>query len=189
MVAVLVASVAAGRYISYSGSYNPIMIPASLFVVAGIAITTVLRPQSSKALWIPSLVLLGIGSGSGVSAPFIAAQTVLDITDISIGMAIMTFSQDFGEAVFITVAQTIFLGRLENRLRQTVPNIDPESIIQLGATNITANVPPQSLPAVILAYNTAITSTFYLAVALAGTVVVAALIMQSNTYKGRGRAK
>lgn len=178
----------AGRYISYSGSYTPIMIPSSLLVVSGIAIITVLNPQSSRSLWIPSLVLLGIGSGSGISSPFLAAQTVLDMNDVSIGLAIMTFSQDFGEAVFISIAQSIFLYRLEDKLGQTVPNLDAESIIQLGATNVTANVPEDSVPGVILAYNAAITSTFYLAVALAGMVVVAALIMQRSTAKCRDGA-
>lgn len=159
------------------------MIPSSLCVVAGIAIMTTFTPTSPKGLWVPSLVLLGIGSGSGISTPFIAAQSVLDAGDISVGMAFMTFSQDIGEAVFISVAQAVFLNRLTASLRETVPLLDPAAVVHLGATSLEGKLPSNDIPGVMLSYNSAVTSAFYLAVALAGLMVVAAILIKKNPFK------
>lgn len=185
MVAILVSAILAGWLISLLGSYTSIMIPAGLCIVAGVAVMTAFTPTSPESLWIPSLILLGIGSGSGVSTPFIAAQTILDMNDISVGMAFMTFSQDMGEAVFISIAQAIFLNRLTSSLQKTVPLLDPATVINLGATSLQGRIPAQELPGVILSYNTAVRSTFYLAVALAGSMVIAALLIKRNPIKMR----
>lgn len=184
VVSILVCAVLAGHIITLLGSYTPIMIPAALCVLAGISITTQFTTTSPAHLWIPALVLLGIGSGSGVSTPFIAAQTVLqDTSDVSVGLAFMTFSQDIGEAVFISIAQAIFLNRLTGNLKLTVPGLDPETIIQLGATSLERKIPAEDLSAVKESYNVAVKGTFYLAVALAGSMVVAGILISRSTLK------
>ncbi|KAB8231257.1 uncharacterized protein BDW43DRAFT_313332 [Aspergillus alliaceus] len=96
VIAILIFSALTGRFISWWGPYTP---------------------EGPRTLWIPSLVLLGIGSGSGVPTPFIAPQTVLDVHDLYAGMALMTFSQDLGGAIFISIAQAIFLNRLTTHLQ------------------------------------------------------------------------
>lgn len=189
VISILVSAVVAGRFISMTGSYTLIMIPAGLLIVAGISIMTTFTQTASKRLWITSLVLLGIGSGSSVATPFIAAQTVLDINDISAGMALMTLSQDLGEAVFISVAQAIFLNRLASTLRTTAPGLNPQEVLHLGATNLKGKVPSQDVEGVALSYNVGVRSTFYLAVALAATIVVAALPLQNISFKGKKRQK
>jgi hypothetical protein len=183
VIAILVSAVVAGRFISMTGSYTPIMIPAAILTVAGIAMMATFTQTTPERVWIPSLVLLGIGSGSGVATPFIAAQTVLDIKDISAGMALMTLSQDLGEAVFISVAQAIFLNRLASTLRTTVPALNPQDVLHLGATDLSGKVPSQDVEGVALAYNVGVRSTFYLAVALAATMVGAALPLQKSLMK------
>ena len=182
MIAVLVAAVVSGKAISVSGAYTPIMVPAGLFVVAGVAIMTTFTETSPSTLWIPSLVLLGIGSGSAVSAPFIAAQSTLAASDLSVGMAFMTFSQDIGEALFISIAQTIFLNQLTRIIEENTPTVNPATAINAGATYVRQLVPADELPAVLLSYNTAVKSTFYLAVSLAGSVVVASLMIKKNPF-------
>lgn len=139
--------------------------------------------NTPKSLWIPSLVLLGIGSGSSVSIPFIAAQTVLSVGDLSAGMALMTFSQDLGEAVFISIAQAIFLNRLTSSIQVTVPDLDPASVIHLGATNLKGKIPAHDVAAVALSYDLAIRATFYLAVSLAGVLLISALLVQKTRLK------
>ncbi|KAJ5133782.1 MFS toxin efflux pump, partial [Penicillium atrosanguineum] len=189
VVAILVSAVVAGRFISITGSYTPIMIPAGFLIVTGISIMTTFTHTTPKRLWVTSLVLLGIGSGSSVASPFIAAQTVLNINDISAGMALMTLSQDLGEAVFISVAQAIFLNRLASALRTTVPGLSPQEVLHLGATNLKDKIPSQDVEGVALSYNVGVRSTFYLAVALAATIVVAALPLQNISFKDKKRQK
>ncbi|KAE8393830.1 hypothetical protein BDV23DRAFT_169982 [Aspergillus alliaceus] len=147
VIAILIFSALTGRFISWWGPYTPVMIPSSLFVVGG----------GPRTLWIPSLVLLGIGSGSGVPTPFIAPQTVLDMHDLYAGMALMAFSQDL------------------------------ETVIHLGATRSEGNVPAQDLPGVTLSYNAALQYTFYLAVALAGSMMFTAVLVERNPVKSNSR--
>ncbi|RAH50352.1 MDR family MFS transporter [Aspergillus brunneoviolaceus CBS 621.78] len=188
VIAILVSAMVAGRFMSATGIYTPIMIPAGLLVVAGIAMMTRFSTTTPKGLWIPSLILLGIGSGSSVSIPFIAAQAVLSLGDLSAGMALMTFSQDLGEAVFISIAQAVFLNRLSSSLQVTAPDLDPESVIHLGATNLQGKIPSQDVAAVAFSYNLAVRSTFYLAVALAGLLVITAIPLQKTTLMGGRRS-
>ncbi|KAJ5191905.1 MFS toxin efflux pump [Penicillium cinerascens] len=183
VIAILVSAIGTGPLMSKTGIYTPIMIPAGFLVVAGMGIMTSFSSETPKRLWIPSLILLGIGSGSSVSIPFIAAQAVLGLGDLSAGMALMTFSQDLGEAVFISIAQAIFLNRLSSALQITAPELDPESVIHLGATNLAGKIPSQDVAAVAFSYNLAVRSTFYLAVALAGVLILAALPLQKSPLK------
>ena len=177
MVAVLTSAILAGWIISYSGSYALVMVPASFCVVIGVALMTTFTTASPKGLWIPSLILLGIGTGSGISSPSIAAQTVLNVNDTSIGMAIITFSEDIGEAVFISIAQSIFLNRLLSSLGTNVPRLDPSSIVKLGATNLHGMIPSQDWLGVEESYNQAVKSAFNLAVSLAACMVTAGSVM------------
>ncbi|PYI03747.1 MFS general substrate transporter [Aspergillus sclerotiicarbonarius CBS 121057] len=185
VISVLLSAITGGWFISHTRTYTPILLPASLLVIAGIALMTTFTPTTPAKLWIPSLVLLGLGSGSAVGVPFIAVQAILPIKDISVGMALMTFSQDIGEAVFISVAQAIFLNRLTGSLAETVPGLDPEMVTRLGATSLEGKLPGKYLEAVIGAYNVAVQGTFYLAVALAGSVFVAAVLAKRNPLKVR----
>lgn len=183
VIAVLVFAILAGWIISYTGSYKSIMVPASLCVVTGVALMTTSKVSSPSTIWIPSLILLGIGAGTGISTPFIAAQTVLNSNDMSIGMAIMTFSQDIGEAIFISIGQSIFLNQLVRSLVENVPLLNPQSIIQLGATNLYGNIPSQDLEDVQESYNQAVKSTLYLSVSLASCMVVAGCMMQRQSSR------
>lgn len=181
--AILISAIGTGRIMSMTGIYTPIMIPAGFLVVAGVGIMTSFSSESPKRLWIPSLILLGIGSGSSVSIPFIAAQAVLAVKDLSAGMALMTFSQDFGEAVFISIGQAIFLNRLTSTLKITAPELAYGSVIHVGATNLAGKVSSQDVAAVTFSYNLAVRSTFYLAAALAGVLVIAAIPLQKSSLK------
>ncbi|KAF7895151.1 hypothetical protein EAF00_006965 [Botryotinia globosa] len=87
-----------------------------------------------------------------------ATQTILDPSDMTIGMAIKSFSQDTGAALFISIAQAIFLNRLVSNLRERVPLLNPSDIVQLGATNIYGAIPPQDLTGVKISYNQAVKS-------------------------------
>ncbi|PYH92892.1 MFS general substrate transporter [Aspergillus ellipticus CBS 707.79] len=179
---VLVSAILSGWFISHTRTYTPIMIPAGLCVVSGIAIMTTFTTTTPSSIWIPALILLGIGSGSAVGVPFIAAQAILSLKDISVGIALMTFSQDIGEAVFISVAQALFLNRLTDTLLVTAPGLNPAGVTSLGATSLEDKIPAKFLEGVVEAYNVAVKSTFFLAVALAASVVVAAGLIKRNPF-------
>ena len=164
----------------------PVMTASSLCVVAGVALMATFRTTTPASIWIPSLALVGMGVGGGIACPFIAAQAVLNPEDISIGMAIMTFSQDFGESVFISVAQSIFLNKLKRALISSAPALKWSVIIQLGATNLAGKIPSQDVAGVRQAYDQSIKEAFYLALSLAAILTISGFFMKNRSIKPRG---
>ncbi len=73
------------------------------------------------------------------------------------------------------MGQTAFANLLRRSLTQYAPEVDQEIVVEAGATNYAANVPASQLGDVLLAYNKAITMTYYLAVASAAAAVVTAM--------------
>lgn len=97
----------------------------------------------------------------------ITVQTVLPLRDIPTGTALVMFSQTFGGALFVSVAQNVFNNRLIKEIVLEAKGLDPNLILHVGATSLKDAVPQDQLSGVQIAYNTALTETWYAAVALA----------------------
>ena len=94
--------------------------------------------------------------------PIIAIQNALPPTQVSVGMSTLVFSQTFGGALFLAVADTDFTSSLYKQLSSISPPVNTEAIIVAGATGFRHVVSDDELPAVILAFNQAVRNTFYL---------------------------
>jgi hypothetical protein len=89
---------------------------------------------------------------------------VLPAEQLAVGIASAVFAQVFGGALFLAFAETAFSNSLIEALRKYAPTVDPTTVIQAGASNISHVIPPAQLTGVIKAYSIAISHTFYLAV-------------------------
>ena len=114
-----------------------------------------------------------------------AAQTVLHLDDVPIGTTIIIFMQTLGGALFISVGQNIFTNRLMKNLVANVPSLDPELVLHIGATNLRKNVDPAQLAGVLRAYNSAITQTFYVSLAMAAFSIVGSCLIEWKSVKGK----
>jgi hypothetical protein len=63
--------------------------------------------------------------------------------------------------------------------------VDPTALIQQGTAAVRTFVTPEQLPGVLEAYNTAITSTFYVAASTAACGFVAGSFIQWNSVKAK----
>ncbi|MCJ1377221.1 hypothetical protein MMC17_000313 [Xylographa soralifera] len=175
----------AGALITLLGYYTPFMLLSSVLMSSGAGLLTTWTPSTPSARWIGYQALFGLGSGLGMNQPLIAAQTVLALADVPIGTASVIFAQTFGGTIFITAAQNIFTNRLLASLQSAVPGLDPAVVLGTGATNLRNVVDPSFLPAVVLAYNGALTRTFYVALAVACLSIVGALGMEWKSVRGK----
>jgi hypothetical protein len=73
------------------------------------------------------------------------------------------FCQNFGAALFLSFAQTIFTTTLVHELPIFAPGVDAQSVINAGASSFRTVVPQALLPGVIHAYDRATSHVFYLA--------------------------
>ena len=135
------------------------IIGGALAAVAG-GLLTILTPSSANAAWIGYQLLNGIARGMMSQQPVTAVQVNVPKNQLSIAMALVVFSQNFGAAVFISLGQTTFENSLLPALADLVPEVDAKEIARVGATSFRSLVPQPSLPGVILAYNKAVVTTF-----------------------------
>ena len=117
------------------------------------------------------------------SQPIVAIQNVLPANMISIGMALLVFSQTFGGALFLALGETDFTSSLVKALKQYAPEVSAEEVILAGATAVRDVVPKDQLPGVLLAYNNGTTHAFYLTAAASACVFVFAWGMGWKSVK------
>lgn len=168
----LAFSIIAGWIVSWLRRYKELQVASAVLCGLGAALLSLL--VTGRETWIPGLLLVGVGVGSSIACPFIAAGAVLQASDISVGMALLTFAQDLGESVMIGGAQSLFLDELSTQLDRL--GLDAEAIIKLGATTFRENVPSSQVNGIAASYNQALGATLYLATAAAACTIICALL-------------
>jgi hypothetical protein len=134
-------------------------------------------PYASTATWAGYQILIGLGRGLGLQMPIIAIQanTSPDVTPIA--MAILTFSQTFGSAIFITAANVIFTHELRKELVARLPDVNADIIIDAGAGAVSEVVSGADLPQVLWSYSRGVRATFLLAVGTSCAMVLSSFGM------------
>lgn len=83
-------------------------------------------------------------------------------------MGIVIFTQNFGGAIWVAVAQAIFDNSLYKAIGTYAPGVDPNTLLEAGVRSIRSLVSKADLPGVLLAYAQSVNHVFYLGTALAG---------------------
>lgn len=98
--------------------------------------------------------------------------------------SVVMLCQLMGGAIFIAVAQNIFSNELVRNLG-SVANIDASTVIHAGATELKSVVGDQDLAGVLVAYNDALISTFYVSVAMGALSIVGSAMIRWKSVKGQ----
>ncbi|GLA37477.1 hypothetical protein AnigIFM63309_004416 [Aspergillus niger] len=183
VISILLASVISGYAITYIGYYVIFMVPAGLITLAGAIMTTYFEKDTPATFWIPALALLGFGIGLGISGPFLAVQAILPEKDTSVGLAIMSFSQEFGIALSLGIAQCLFLNKLKESIEAITPYLDPESVINAGATSLVGTGLEEYASLIAEEYSKGLRVTFVFGAGMAGVVFVMACCMEVRSVK------
>ena len=167
LLAQTICVVLGGVIVSITGYYVPLMWASVVLTSIGAGLLTTLTGDSSSGKWIGYQIIYGIGGGLGYQQGISAAQTVLSETDITIGTALMVFVQNFGGTIFVSASNNIFDTKIVQDLAGTVPNLDPQVILDAGATGFRQVVSEAEYPLVLVAYNRAVIKTFQVGLILA----------------------
>ncbi|KAL8703943.1 MAG: hypothetical protein Q9201_002893 [Fulgogasparrea decipioides] len=185
ILSLVLVSIVSGGAVTTLGYYTPFMILSSILMAIGVGLMSTWETDTNHSMWIGYQAIYGLGIGCGMQQPLIAAQTVLPLDDVPVGTTIIIFLQTLGGALFISVAQNIFNNRLISNLLTDVPSINPGFILKIGATNLKNAVDPAQLGGVLRAYNSAITQTFYVSVAMAALSIFGAALIEWKSVKGK----
>lgn len=186
IVSLVVASFVAGGMVSKVGYYTPFLIICSILMTVGAGLMITFRIDTPQPIWIGYQVIFGFGIGLGQQQAGLAAQTVLPSKDVPVGVSFKFFGQQLGGAVFVSVAQNIFNNKLLSGISSLgIENVDPDMIVNLGATELKTYVGSEHLQDVLITYNDAIDHVFILASILAGLSLFGALLTEWKSVKGQ----
>ncbi|KAM3527517.1 hypothetical protein NHJ13051_002931 [Beauveria bassiana] len=117
------------------------MIAATVLTSIGGGLSTLLDPSVSSAVLIGFQALVDFGIGVGWQQPIVAVQAAVDMKDVPITTAIISFAQTTGGSLFVIVAQTAFSNKLVQNIHATLPDMDPATIMANGAAGLASHVP------------------------------------------------
>ena len=164
------------------GYYVPAMLISPVFAAIASGLLSTLTPHSGASKWIGYQVFYGIGLGMGAQTANLASQTVLPRKDVSLGTAMMLFTQQLGGAIFLAVGQNLFSRQLVQQL-SGIAGLDTQAIIDTGATELRKIVPASEIDNVISAYSYSLTRVFIIAAALSACMIFGAVCQEWRSIK------
>lgn len=182
-VSFAVAVLLAGPATTLVGYYNPAMIFGSFLMVAGVASITTFTPDTSTGKWIGYQILYGTGCGLAFQQPYTAAQIVLSESQIPTALVSLSFTQEIGGIVALSVSQNVLVNRLVHNVAKKVPGLDIKKLLTKGILGVVDAAPAELRPAVIEGYNAALVDVFYIALGLVCMTLILSLLCEWKSVK------
>ncbi|KAF2678010.1 hypothetical protein K458DRAFT_261753, partial [Lentithecium fluviatile CBS 122367] len=165
-----------GTIITITGIFNPFLIAGPAIAAIGGGLLAALDRTSTSGQWIGYQILIGVGVGACLTIPLMVTGVVVKPKDVSTSTAIIIFSQSIGGALMLAAAQGIFQNELLRLLRREVPELDPVSVLSLGAeAEAVWEISVELMERVVEAFVEALQHTFVLTVPVAGVAFLVAL--------------
>ncbi|KAF9874881.1 major facilitator superfamily transporter [Colletotrichum karsti] len=187
VLSMMVFSVITGGIITRVGYYTPVMLLGTALMCVGAGLLTTLKVDSGAPQWAGYQVLYGVGMGLSFQAPNVAAQTVLEMRDISVGISIMMFMQTIGGAISNSVGQSILSNELVDRLK-SIPGLAGVDLRGDGATTL-VDLPEDVRGPALEAYNDSLRTVFVAGLSICCAVVIGAAGMEWKSVKKEQIAK
>jgi EmrB/QacA subfamily drug resistance transporter len=185
VLSVVLASMISGIGTTAIGYNAPFYYLGTVLMSVGAGLLTTFQVDTGKAEWIGFQVIYGLGVGFGIQQAVITVQIVLPLKEVPVGTALTMFMQTFGGAMFISVGQNVFNNMLLKGIRTDAPKVNPDIILHIGATDLREAFPAALIHGIQVAYNKALTRTWDIAVAMACLTVVATLLVEWRSVKGK----
>ncbi|KAL3430055.1 major facilitator superfamily domain-containing protein [Aspergillus tetrazonus] len=160
------------------GHYVPFMIIATTLLSVGMGLLSTLEYNSPIRHVLGFQVPAGVGLGCALQQTLVAAQTILPMNDIPIGVSLIVLAQTLGGTIALSAADTIYTGTLSSSISSRFPQIDRETVLTTGNREIRNLVPAESLSVIMDLCNKAIVKTWYLSIGLAAASIIGVLGME-----------
>lgn len=176
--AAVVFTTLAGILTPVVGYYVPFMIIATTFLSICMGLLSTLDAETPIRYVLGYQVLGGIGLGCALQQTLVAAQTILPMKDIPIGVSLIVLAQTLGGTIALSAADAIYAGSLASSISNRFPEIDSSTVLNAGQGEIRHLVPAQDLSTVIDFTNDSIRKTWYLSAGLAAASIIGVLGME-----------
>jgi MFS family permease len=169
-----------GGLMSKLGYTMPWFLGGGLLVVAGSALMYTIDLGTATSRVYGFTILMGVGVGMFLQAPFSVAQAVVDLENIAPAISFITLAQSVGITLALAIANAILLNQSQTKLEHILTDVPPGDIQAaiLGArSDIVKNLSPELKTRVLSAIVDAISKTYSLTIAGGALVVVLSVFM------------
>jgi EmrB/QacA subfamily drug resistance transporter len=128
LAALIFSAIASGQIVARTGRYKVLMFGSMLLLAAGLFMLTNLRADTPRPLLWLWMVVAGLGIGPSFAVFTLIVQNAVDAGCVGVATASLTFFQQIGGTVGLTLAGTAFASRL---------------VTEVPAQLAAAGVPPQ----------------------------------------------
>ncbi|MGI8534678.1 MAG: MFS transporter, partial [Candidatus Limnocylindrales bacterium] len=205
LAGLIFSAIASGQIVARVGRYKLLLLGSLVLLGVGLFLFTDLRADTSRPILWLWMVLVGLGIGPSFAVFTLIVQNAVSPDRIGVATSSLTFFQQIGGTVGLTIAGTIFADRLTDEIpTQLMAAGLPQPMVDgfaaggggggaldltgtgdLGA-RILASVPeafrstvepliPNIVAGIYQAFSIALASTFYLGVA--GALIAAAFVL------------
>lgn len=178
-----VSILVAGPATTIIGYYSPLMVLGSVMMIVATGLLTQLSPSTPAASWIAYQIVYGFGCGLAFQQPYTAVQTVLPEARVPTALVTLSFTQEIGGIVALSVSQNVFINRLVKGLTKVVPGLNPKDLLDSGALDIIRSVPEDLRDRVLGVYNDALVDVFYIALGLTCLSLIAGMVIEWKSVK------
>lgn len=182
VLSLVLASFISGFATQKIGYYVPVMYLCPCILSVGLGLMSTFNINTGPSHWIGYQIIAGFGQGLGMQTSALVVQKVIPHADVPIGIALMFFLQQLGGAIFSTVGQAILNNILVSRL-SGISGLDPNEIVQQGATDLGSVVPTEDIVLVQQAYNFACTRIFLVAMGVTFIALLSSLGVEWKSIK------
>ena len=211
IIAVTICTLASGYFISKTGWAAPVMIGSCIVATIGAGLLYALDIGSSVGEWIGYQIVAGIGWGLSLQVFLVVAQGYSSAADIPAITGVTSckwiFSphhrtlseykwlltvtryhsiafQTIGGAFLLAAAQCAFVNVLSSSIATNAPHLDPDIVVNTGATQLRATFSESDMPAVLSAYMSGLKAAHAVAIAGAGLGVFISLFCPLERLHG-----
>ncbi|WP_284749686.1 MDR family MFS transporter [Amycolatopsis sp. RTGN1] len=191
VLALLVASIAAGNAVSKTGRYKIFPLVGAAGMTIGLYLLS--RLDSDTGFWEASayMAVLGLGIGLGMQVLTIAVQNTVDYADLGVATSGVTFLRSIGSSFGAAIFGTVYANQLTPNLAAAVaahplpPGVDPR-VIQVPSA---LHALPDSVSApVIQAYSDSLHVVFLAAAPVGLVAFVLAFFLKEVPLRDTARA-
>jgi len=196
------SAIASGQIVARIGRYKFLMAGSLVLLAAALFLFTNLRADTDRPILWLWMALAGLGIGPSFAVFTLIVQNAVSPDRIGVATGSLTFFQQIGGTVGLTLASTILADRLATELPAQLikAGVPPQALVGLStasqadvakldlfgtgdlAGRLAAVVPPEAqalIPAIVKgvheAFSIAIASTFW--IGIAGAIVAAVLVL------------
>ena len=210
LVGLIVSAVSSGQIVARTGRYKLLILASLVLLALGLLLLTNLHANTDRpVLWLWMLIA-GLGIGPSFAVFTLVVQNAVPVDRIGVATGNLTFFQQIGGTVGLTIASTLFAARLTEEIPKQlaaagVPDqfiaqfaggggaIDIQGTGDLGA-RILASVPPQFqaqvaplIPAIVQgiheAISVSIAATFWVGIIAALAAAVFVLFLREEPMR------